>query len=147
MYKSCYYLFILLPSKRFVIFTCRYFKLSWNTTAPSQSTRRNFSCRSITTKMLGFITGWVFTFARTVLITLIFVGFFNSFVSGHEPWDVNIIISFQGLKWGQQLGVACVRTPTPAINQSEPCVAGIFAMQSNTYYILCVVAFFVFEVR
>ena len=79
--------------------------------------------------------------------TLVFVGFFNSFVSGHEPWDVNIIISFQGLKGGQQLGVACVRTPTPAINQSKPCVAGIFAMQSNTYYILCVVAFFVFEVR
>ena len=33
--------------KRFVIFTCRYFKLSWNTTALSQSNCRNFSCRSI----------------------------------------------------------------------------------------------------
>ena len=32
--------------KRFVIFTCRYFKLSWNTTALSQSNCRNFSCRS-----------------------------------------------------------------------------------------------------
>ena len=31
--------------KRFVIFTCRYFKLSWNTTALSQSNCRNFSCR------------------------------------------------------------------------------------------------------
>ena len=30
--------------KRFVIFTCRYFKLSWNTTALSQSVCRNFSC-------------------------------------------------------------------------------------------------------
>ena len=34
--------------KRFVIFTClcRYFKLSWNTTAISQSNCRNFSCSS-----------------------------------------------------------------------------------------------------
>ena len=32
-YKSCYYSFILLPAKRFVIFTCRYFKLSRNPTA------------------------------------------------------------------------------------------------------------------
>ena len=34
--------------KRFVIFTCRYFKLSWNTTALSQSNCRNFWCSSIT---------------------------------------------------------------------------------------------------
>ena len=33
--------------KRFVIFTCRYFKLSWNTTALSQSHCRNFSCSGI----------------------------------------------------------------------------------------------------
>ena len=33
--------------KRFVIFTCTYFKLSWNTTALSQSNCRNFSCSSI----------------------------------------------------------------------------------------------------
>ena len=33
--------------KRFVIFTCRYFKLSLNTTALSQSNCRNFSCTSI----------------------------------------------------------------------------------------------------
>ena len=32
--------------KGFVIFTCRYFKLSWNTIAPSQSNCRNFSCSS-----------------------------------------------------------------------------------------------------
>ena len=32
---------------RSVIFTCRYLKLSWNTTALSQSNCRNFSCRSI----------------------------------------------------------------------------------------------------
>ena len=33
--------------KDFVIFTCRYFKLSCNTTALSQSNWRNFSCSSI----------------------------------------------------------------------------------------------------
>ena len=33
--------------KRFVIFTCRYFKLSWNTTALSQSVGRNFWCSSM----------------------------------------------------------------------------------------------------
>ena len=39
--------------KRFVIFTCRYFKLSWNTTALSQSNCRNFSCSSIIDIMPG----------------------------------------------------------------------------------------------
>ena len=33
--------------KRVVIFTCRYFKLSWNTTVLKQSNCRNFSCSSI----------------------------------------------------------------------------------------------------
>ena len=33
--------------KTFIIFTWRYFKLSWNTTALSQSNCRNFSCSSI----------------------------------------------------------------------------------------------------
>ena len=33
--------------QRFEIFTCRYFKLSWNSTALSQSNCRNFSCSSI----------------------------------------------------------------------------------------------------
>ena len=37
--------------KRFVIFTCRCFKLSWNTTALSQSNCRKFSCSSIITKI------------------------------------------------------------------------------------------------
>ena len=46
-YKSCYHCYTT-TSKRFVIFTCRYFKLSWNTTALSQSNCRNFSCSSIT---------------------------------------------------------------------------------------------------
>ena len=43
--------------KRFVIFTCRYFKLSWDTTALSQSNCKNFSCSSIIyTNYKGLIT-------------------------------------------------------------------------------------------
>ena len=42
--------------KRFVIFTCRYFKLSRNTTTLSQSNYRNFSCSSITVKKLFAIS-------------------------------------------------------------------------------------------
>ena len=41
-----YYIVYTTTSKRFVIFTCRDFKLSWNTTAPIQSNCRNFSCNS-----------------------------------------------------------------------------------------------------
>ena len=37
--------------KGFVIFICRYFKLSWNTTALSRSNCRNFSCSSINTRI------------------------------------------------------------------------------------------------
>ena len=33
--------------KSFLILTCKYFKLSWNTTAQSQLNCRNFSCSSI----------------------------------------------------------------------------------------------------
>ena len=40
--------------RRFVIFTCRYFKLSWNTTALSQSNCINFSCSSIRYKFACF---------------------------------------------------------------------------------------------
>ena len=40
--------------KRFVIFTCRYFKLRWNTTALSQSNCRNFSCSSIMTETIRY---------------------------------------------------------------------------------------------
>ena len=46
-YKSCYYLFTLTLRKSLVIFTCRYFQLSRNTTARSQSNCRHFSCSSI----------------------------------------------------------------------------------------------------
>ena len=48
--------------QRFVIFTCRYFKLSWNTTALSQSNCRNFSCSSII-----IFSSWNFTFFWQIL--------------------------------------------------------------------------------
>ena len=54
-YGSWYYLLILLPAKGFTgIFTFRYFKLSWNTTALSQSDCRNFSSSSITALICNF---------------------------------------------------------------------------------------------
>ena len=46
-YKSCCFSFYTTTRKRVVIFTGRYFKLSWNTTALSQSNCRNVSCNSI----------------------------------------------------------------------------------------------------
>ena len=48
--------------QRFVIFTCRYFKLSWNTTALCQSNWRNFSCSSII-----IFSSWNFTFFWQIL--------------------------------------------------------------------------------
>ena len=49
--------------RRFVIFTCRYFKLSWNTTSLSQSNCRNFSCSSIKIQIypLASFLRWFFT--------------------------------------------------------------------------------------
>ena len=41
--------------KRFVIFTRRYFKLSWNNTALSQSNCSNFSCSSISTRNINYV--------------------------------------------------------------------------------------------
>ena len=52
-YKSCYYMFILLPSKVLYFSQVGYFKLSWNTTALVQSNRRNFLCSSIKVKNKG----------------------------------------------------------------------------------------------
>ena len=45
-------LFYTSTRKAFVIFPCRYFKLSWNTTALSQSNCRNFSGSSISLRKL-----------------------------------------------------------------------------------------------
>ena len=50
--------------KRFVIFTCSYFKLSWNTTALSQSNCRNFSCSSIRHKNHSWCSKIVSNFTR-----------------------------------------------------------------------------------
>ena len=46
-YKSALLFVYTTTGNSFVIFTCRYFKLHWNTTALSQSNCRNFSCSSI----------------------------------------------------------------------------------------------------
>ena len=53
--------------RRFLIFTCRYFKLSWNTTALSQSNCRNFSCSSIICDIGFFCRGkiWLLLSVRT----------------------------------------------------------------------------------
>ena len=73
--------------KRFVIFTCRYFKLSWNTNALSQSNCRNFSCSSITTKIL---------FTKLIVISILsWKRFFPNFIcSGtllmRPPMDHNL---------------------------------------------------------
>ena len=53
--KSCtkMLLFVYTTTRKgFVVFTSRYFKLSWNTTALSQSNCRNFSCSSISSQKL-----------------------------------------------------------------------------------------------
>ena len=55
-------------SERFVIFTCRYFKFSWNTTALSQSNCRNFTCSSIMTKISPeciYIEVYLFYFSKS----------------------------------------------------------------------------------
>ena len=56
--------------KRFVIFTCWYFKLSWNTTALSQSNCRNFSCTSIRLLIIIIIIIIIITFIYTAQIQL-----------------------------------------------------------------------------
>ena len=45
--------------EKFVLFTCRYFKLSWNTTALSQSNCRNFSCSSISVVIQESLGFWI----------------------------------------------------------------------------------------
>ena len=50
--------------KRFVIFTWRYFKLSWNTTALNQSNCRNFSCSGINSLIFEWSGKLIFPFFR-----------------------------------------------------------------------------------
>ena len=58
-------LFVYTTTRRFVIFTCRYFKLSWKTNALSQSNCRNFLCCSIR----YFVFRWKFRRAKWRLNT------------------------------------------------------------------------------
>ena len=53
--KLCFYLLYYYPQK-FVIFTCRYFKLSWNTSALSQLNCRNFLCSSTRIQIDLYVT-------------------------------------------------------------------------------------------
>ena len=85
-YKSCYFFVYTTTRKRFVIFTCRYFKWSWNTTALSQSDCRNFSCSSIidiftrwlhTSKVRGYFLVVLFCF---VLLFLNIFSFFDRLI-------------------------------------------------------------------
>ena len=55
--------------KRFVIFTCRYFKLSWNSTALSQSNCRNFSCTGISNNLMQIIILLLFLLTMELLST------------------------------------------------------------------------------
>ena len=65
--------------KRFVIFTCSYFKLSWNTTALNQSNCRNFSCSSIIQVIAWFV----------VILGINTTGHISKFlyVTASEIWD------------------------------------------------------------
>ena len=64
----------------FEIFTCRYFKLSWNTTALSQSNCINFSCSSITeilrclayTILQRFYNSWLILFYRDLTMPCLY---------------------------------------------------------------------------
>ena len=67
-YKSCYYWFILTTRKSFVIFTCRNFKLSWNTTARSQSNCRNFSCLGINREINATAARYKITYFKCFML-------------------------------------------------------------------------------
>ena len=66
--------------KGFVIFTSRYFKLSWNTTVLSQSNGRNFSCSSIN-KLISIM----------ILVTLILT--FSYLKHSMGSWWLGVSIS------------------------------------------------------
>ena len=81
--------------KRFVIFTCRYFKLSWNTTALSQSNCRNLSCSRLlivysnnSIKILYYYVGMLVLFIHLYAAVVCFVtqGCFSFFVGRHLSW-------------------------------------------------------------
>ena len=88
----------------FVIFTCRYFKLRWNTTALSQSNCRNFSCSSIYVVVISYWAqkfwpplGGAFDWLKQIINQLealarsgcwhvISMEFLRSFLSRHFSW-------------------------------------------------------------
>ena len=95
IYAKCHVQIMLLfvyttTHKRFVIFTCRYFKLSWNTTALSQSNGRNFSCSSIMGRSTRIITAhYACRNADLTLVTGTTNGFsFQTLNSSIESWGI-----------------------------------------------------------
>ena len=76
----------IITRKRFVIFTCRYFKLSCNTTALSQSNCRNFSCSSIMKVIfktdLSYLLTLLFVSLNLVFVHLLFSCFDLLFLLG-----------------------------------------------------------------
>ena len=73
--------------ERFVIFTWRYFKLSWNTTALSQSNCRNFS-------------GSIIMIPKRWLLTLIFACL--CFTKSLLIKNNNIVLLMEDREWEQQ---------------------------------------------
>ena len=65
-------------NKSFVISTRRYFKLSWNTTALSQTNSRNISCRSIITVILRYLLSHSIVIALRLASPLLTSPKFNS---------------------------------------------------------------------
>ena len=91
--------------KRFVIFPCRYFKLSWNTTALSQSNCRNYSCSSILIiqKICNHVTVHRPTERRPgkPMFTFTLSNYFGS--PGGRWLHLNVVINWQlskqGIRW------------------------------------------------
>ena len=82
---SCYYCLYYYLQK-VVIFTCRYFKLSWNTSALSQSNCRSFSCSSIRVWNIALLHQYL----STIININLFVGDF---------WPFLFIIPCRETKW------------------------------------------------
>ena len=83
-------LFVYTPtSNSVVIFTCRYFKLSWKTTALSQSNCRNFSCSSIIPETAPAICGQGDVGAGVVEIVVVGIVVGKSGGEQKEKWYEN----------------------------------------------------------
>ena len=95
---------------KFVIFTCRYFKLSWNTTALSQSNCRNFSCSSIIEEIHWNVTFFAFLTYGFPFLFLVFNT--NEIMNIWKEITINILLSFSALCHMQrrQWRLPCVRS-------------------------------------